>query len=244
MPPDLANDQELALKKRARRRLVGAIALVLLMVIVLPQILEDRVVVTKQENIKITMPATEEILIMPESTEKVAAEPPVISPSTETIVETPAIGDLPGAPVEQAQKSAPVDTTVVNQEKPVSPVAAEKAEPTELAGAKKAEVKTESVKSPEPTQQNASKHKSTSDAQKGQVQFTVQIGVYSNLDNLKKAQEQLKQAGFSAYTEKVSGSKGELIRLRTGHFKSRQDAINGQAKLKKAGITGNVVESS
>ena len=32
MPPELTNDQELSLKKRARRRLVGAIALVLLMV--------------------------------------------------------------------------------------------------------------------------------------------------------------------------------------------------------------------
>ena len=56
MPPDLPNDQELTLKKRARRRLVGAVALVLLMVIVLPQILQDRAVLAQQEPIKITMP--------------------------------------------------------------------------------------------------------------------------------------------------------------------------------------------
>lgn len=35
-------DQGLSFKKRARRRLVGAIALVLLMVIILPMVLEDR----------------------------------------------------------------------------------------------------------------------------------------------------------------------------------------------------------
>ena len=54
MPPVLANDQELALKKRARRRLVGAVALVLLMVIVLPMILKDRAALAPQEAIKIT----------------------------------------------------------------------------------------------------------------------------------------------------------------------------------------------
>ena len=58
MPPALANDQELALKKRARRRLVGAVALVLLMVIVLPMILKDRTALAPQEAIKITMPTS------------------------------------------------------------------------------------------------------------------------------------------------------------------------------------------
>ncbi len=48
------SDQELSFKKRARRRLVGAIALVLLMIISLPMVLEDRAVV-QQEVIAITM---------------------------------------------------------------------------------------------------------------------------------------------------------------------------------------------
>lgn len=57
MPPDLPNEMALTLKKRARRRLVGAIALVLLMIIILPRILQDRTIQTSQESIKITMPA-------------------------------------------------------------------------------------------------------------------------------------------------------------------------------------------
>jgi DedD protein len=51
-----ASDQELNLKKRARRRLVGAIALVLLMVIVLPMILKDRAATLPQEQVTITLP--------------------------------------------------------------------------------------------------------------------------------------------------------------------------------------------
>ena len=54
MQKDANNDQELSFKKRARRRLVGAIALVLLMIIVLPMILKDRTLVQPKEEITIT----------------------------------------------------------------------------------------------------------------------------------------------------------------------------------------------
>jgi DedD protein len=56
MQRDPAGDQELNLKKRARRRLVGAIALVLLMVIVLPMLLKDRSTSEPKEQITITLP--------------------------------------------------------------------------------------------------------------------------------------------------------------------------------------------
>lgn len=55
MQKDAPNDQELILKKRARRRLVGAIALVLLMIIVLPMILKDRTVTAPAEEVTITL---------------------------------------------------------------------------------------------------------------------------------------------------------------------------------------------
>lgn len=50
------SDQELNFKKRARRRLVGAIALVVLMVVILPIVLKDRAVTSPQEKITITLP--------------------------------------------------------------------------------------------------------------------------------------------------------------------------------------------
>jgi DedD protein len=56
MQREPSGDQELIFKKRARRRLVGAIALVLLMVIVLPMVLKDRAVTDPQEQITITLP--------------------------------------------------------------------------------------------------------------------------------------------------------------------------------------------
>ncbi len=55
MQKDAPNDQELTLKKRARRRLVGAIALVLFMIIVLPMVLKDRAVTAPVDEVTITL---------------------------------------------------------------------------------------------------------------------------------------------------------------------------------------------
>jgi len=55
MQKDSVTDIELNLKKKARRRLVGAIALVLLMIVLLPILLKDRVEVSDQNEVKITI---------------------------------------------------------------------------------------------------------------------------------------------------------------------------------------------
>ena len=60
MQKETAGDQELNLKKRARRRLVGAIALVLLMIIILPMILKDRAATNPQDKITISLPGEQQ----------------------------------------------------------------------------------------------------------------------------------------------------------------------------------------
>lgn len=54
------DEQEIQFKKRARRRLVGAIALVLLMVTILPMVLDDRSVNLPQQEIEITIPGRDD----------------------------------------------------------------------------------------------------------------------------------------------------------------------------------------
>jgi DedD protein len=74
-----SSEQELSLKKRARRRLVGAIALVLLMIIVLPLILKDRSATSPQDQVTITLPGEQ---VQAEASDFdsniVPTEPPVI----------------------------------------------------------------------------------------------------------------------------------------------------------------------
>lgn len=57
MATEKLNEQEIQLRKRARRRLVGAIALVLLMVTVLPMVLDDREAQSPQPEIAVSIPS-------------------------------------------------------------------------------------------------------------------------------------------------------------------------------------------
>jgi DedD protein len=57
MATEKLSEQEIQLRKRARRRLVGAVALVLLMVTVLPMVLDDRQAQTSQPEIAVNIPS-------------------------------------------------------------------------------------------------------------------------------------------------------------------------------------------
>lgn len=114
-----ASDQELNLKKRARRRLVGAIALVLLMVIVLPMILKDRSATQPQDKVTITLPSEQ---VQPEASDfdsnivptepSITTLPEVAEPESEAATPDPeasASKTLPAAKPE-APTSTPAPT--------------------------------------------------------------------------------------------------------------------------------------
>lgn len=222
MPPDLPNDQELTLKKRARRRLVGAIALVVLMIIVLPQVLQDRALVAQQEPIKITMPEISSPTnqnTVPQSVSEDSAlnrsdavsdqqDSEIIAPVTESVIDKPA-----------EVSSLKVPDTKKQPEKTIEPTVEKKVV----------------VKTPE-----VSKAENDASAQPKES-FTVQVGVYSDIENVKRLQEQLKQAGFSTTTEKVKTPKGDSLRLKASSFSSRQNAEVALAKIKTIGLSGIIV---
>ena len=102
MQREPAGDQELNLKKRARRRLVGAIALVLLMVIVLPMILKDRAATAPAEKITITLPSEQAQTTSSDfDSSIVSAEP------TQAVIDETAPESLPE---KEANREASVDS--------------------------------------------------------------------------------------------------------------------------------------
>ena len=238
MPPELPNEQELTLKKRARRRLVGAIALVLLMIIVLPQVLQDRALLAQPEPIKITMPE----LAAENHAQVNAVTTPVKTPVDNTdnlpsphelvaVADTEARPDVAVEPISDKSAAAKVPEVKKPEIKKIeAPVVVADAE-------KKSSVPAPEAK-PAPETKSATEVK---DVQKSAETFTVQVGVYSDMANVKRLQDQLKQAGFSTHTEKVKTPKGESVRLKAGSYASRQDAVNAQAKIKEIGLSGIVV---
>lgn len=221
MPPDLPNEQELILKKRARRRLVGAVALVLLMIVILPQVLQDRALLAQQEPIKITMPVIaspvnqqavpqEAIIVEPQNPAEYIADekvPDFKEPVSEPVV----VKKIENKPAKEADDKNQMNAAI--------------APPVEKKVAVKAE--TGKVETQTPV--------------KPQELFAVQVGVYSDADNVKRLQEQLRQAGFTTHTEKVKTPKGDSLRLKAGHFNSREDAVIALTKIKAIGLSGIVI---
>jgi len=262
MSVDLQVDQALILKKRARRRLVGAVALVLLMIIILPQILQDRSALTKPEPIKITMPEVTHEQTSVQNESSVASQPVIDQAVASTqndaeaeLIDTPNVENI--AAIKEAEAKE------LERKKVLAKAAEAKAAEIKVAEAKAAEVKVEPVVVPKPeikksepakvvkpvekataevttTPSKAAEEKSTA---KSASNFTVQVGVYSDAANVKRLQDQLKQAGFATTTEKTTTPKGEALRLKAGKFTSRQDAMNALAKIKEIGLPGIVISN-
>lgn len=252
MSVDLPVDQALILKKRARRRLVGAVALVLLMLVILPQVLQDRSAQTKPEPIKITMPETnqEQVVTLNEPQAPIQNEI-VEAPATQQAQE-PEVFDTPNVESAAALKEAEAKEiarrkALAKAAETATSAAAEPRNEVKASEIKAEAKKDDAVKAVKPAEKAPltveTKTAENKTPPKSEGSFTVQVGVYSDVTNVKRLQDQLKQAGFTTTTEKTTTPKGEGLRLKAGKFSSRQDAMNALIKIKELGLPGIVISN-
>lgn len=214
------SDEELQLRKRARRRLIGAIVVVTAVVVALPMILDSEPKpVSHDIDIRIPSPDagpfTSKVVPVPESdsTPKPStAAKPVPVPASETKPESPQ--PAPKMPVEKPQATAP---------------APEEAKPAAPAKAEKAPAPTKSEKAPAKTASAASE------------KFVVQVVALSDAGKAKQMQKRIQATGLKSYTEVVKTARGDVTRVRAGPFATREAADKAQQKLKSAGFDGKVV---
>ena len=207
------SDEALQLKRRARRRLVGAIALVAFVVIILPLILDKEpgpagpplnVSIPSQDPGSFTTPVVPSALPDEEKTgiSAVKAEAPAAkmakAPSS---VEAPA--KVATAKAEGRTAEATVD----------SAQAADKAEEVRALAA-------------------------LSDKT-----WSVSLDAFSSEKNVKRLRSKLSAAGIRTYTEPVKTSKGELTRVRAGPFASKEAAEKARSKLVAMGLRPAAVAS-
>ncbi|MDD5403839.1 MAG: SPOR domain-containing protein [Sulfuricella sp.] len=205
--------EELQLRKRARRRLVGAITLVALMVAVLPMILDDEPKPVGQD-IAIDIPS-QQSNDFPLNT----AKPPPVQPPS------PA-AQPQAAPVQQETHAAPAAKATEPGPEPVTPGKKVKpAEKTREAAANKKEAKP------------ATK---TVEAQHGSS-YIVMLGAFLSEENARQRQAKLKELGVKYYLEKIKSPTGEKTGVRAGPYSSRQEAEQALARLKAAGIADGLV---
>lgn len=223
---DTSPDAELQLKKRARRRLVGAIALALLAVIALPMVM-DREPRLSSQDIQVRIPSQDSTGL----TAKVVAGKPVATPLS--AAETKAAAGPVAAPAAEtkgkpeAVVAAPAAAVVASKPAPTAPAPATR--PAEKsASAEKpaiAEKKVESAEKPAPDASG---------------QWVVQLGAYKEAGNVSVLLSKLKGVGVPAYTEKFESPQGPRTRVRAGPFASQDAAEKARTKIKIVGVDGPV----
>ncbi len=216
---DTSPDADLQLKKRARRRLVGAVALALFAVIVLPMVM-DREPRPSSQDIQVRIPSLDSTGLASKVIPGKPAATPMPAPEPKPVAEQKTESQTGPEP---APAASPVVPAVVKPAPAAAPVPAAKP----AAPEKKAE----------PADKPAADAKSTAD---GSAQWVVQLGAYKEAGNVKLLLSKLKGVGVPAYTEKLDSPQGPRTRVRAGPFASQEAAEKARAKIKIIGVDGPV----
>lgn len=251
-----SNDELLALKKRARRRLVGAVALVLISVIVLWNVLDGEPKAAKQN---VNAQAVEIISDAPQinaAGKPAATAAPSFAEPTPTsvakVVAAPAKPVMPEPLASVSTEPASVKKQIEPQPEPVSEAKHEKPAREE----KKLQEKHDKPKSelrqdtPKHDAKPMAKHeaklaetkavenKAASDSSGDDAKsHLIQVAALSDSEKAKALVARLAEHGVKAYTEQ----KGEVTRVRVGPFSSREQAEKALSKIQSAGASGMII---
>ncbi|MDP3671710.1 MAG: SPOR domain-containing protein [Telluria sp.] len=238
-------DTALPEKKRARRRLIGAIALVLAAIIGLPMLLDsEQKSVPDDIAIEIPSPDIPAAPIAPvvpvapagaSSSGSVSAAAG-LSQQEEIIDPEPAPAIAP-APVVAA---APQPTVEVRPAPKSEPQLLPKLEPKPKPESRPA------AKSDEAARARAilEGRTDTAAAEKTSTNFALQVAALATQEKVDELQGRLKGAGIKSYTQKIATASGSRIRVRVGPFSSKEEAEKMRAKLLNLGFGGTLVPVS
>ena len=222
------SEETLRLKRRARRRLVGAIALVTLAVIILPLIL-DKEPGPAGPPLSVQIPSQESGGFNTPVAPSAAKRPVVPAPQNKTALApvSPPAGKaaVPGAKAEPAEASKAAEPVVVS--KATEPAVVSKAtEPAVPSKAAKAPSKVEEARALAALNDQA---------------WVVTLDAFSEEKNVKQLRARLSAAGVKSYTEPVMTSQGALTRVRAGPFASKDAAEKARKKLDAMGLKPGAV---
>lgn len=208
---DEGQDPAAELHARTRRRLIGAAALLLAAVIVLPMVL-DSTPRPVPDSVAIDIPG-DKTPFKPRLSTPVVPAAPAPMPATPSPAPAPVAAAAAPA-VEPPQRK---EESVPNPKPEVPPAKDAKSAPA--------------AQDPGPAGHAAA----------GEASFVLQAAALGSEAAARDLVAKLKKAGFAPYTEKISTAKGDRIRVRLGPYATREDAEQARAKLKTLGINAGVV---
>ncbi|MFA6903772.1 MAG: SPOR domain-containing protein [Gallionellaceae bacterium] len=225
MVKQIITDEESKLKRQARRRLIGAIALTVLVVVLLPMVLDSEPP-APQQDIELQIPDKDKAgefvpkMVLPPLSAGEAASQPVSAPVIAPLLDV---------------KPLPVQAPLLIESKPttVAPALIE-TKPVVEQNIPKADVKPKAETKPANKPVTKPAAKPVTKAHSG---FVVQVGAFANADAAKKLQEKLLKQGYASYTEKI----GDKTRVRIGDFNTHEQAEKVRRKLEIQGMQPNVL---
>ena len=69
----------------------------------------------------------------------------------------------------------------------------------------------------------------------------MQVGAYTDTNTLRDVRAKVEKLGLKTFTQTIDTDAGKRTRVRVGPYVTRQEAENASAKLKGAGLPGNVL---
>lgn len=256
-----SSDSQLSeLRGRARRRLIGALALVLAVVVLVPMLTADKTPPEPEQSLAlgpITQPAGQGTtqtrpgeLVVQENTPT-----PVIEQPDEPLVADPATssdGGLavvdPGLQTDPAQTGTPaVPAPETSPPEPVKPV--EKPKPVDKP--KPAPAPAQNGRTDDGSYALAllegrvpNKPAPAAKPAAQQGNFILQIVAYSNQNDAQSRRDQLVSAGVTnAYVETAQSGGKPTYRLRVGPFPTREAAQAAQARLRSLGYENSFISA-
>lgn len=249
-------DPVLPEKQRARRRLVGAVALVLAAVIGLPMILDPEPK-PLAHDIAIDIPSSKDkskqagsvpLSASLDDREEVIGASAATGAATGNVVATP--GEVPASQPATAQKPEPSQAQKTGATAATTAVATAAAAATAAKtapGAANAKPVTPSTSADEARARALLDGKAVPAMEKLKAgsekpeRYVVQVAALASAEKVQELQNKLKAAGMKSHTQKVATQSGERIRVRVGPVQGKAEAEKIRAKLSKLGLNGTLV---
>lgn len=244
--------QAAELRVRARRRLIGALVLVLTAVIIVPMLFDA----PPEEDIASPVVLPEAIPPMPAEPQVALAPEPVAVPGSAGTIEAPVPAGEPAPDDAQAETSPAADAGQAAQRPEPEPTPPKPAEPPA-----KPEPVAEAPK-PTPAKPPASRSNDRTDdgsvalallegrapakpaatAQPSSGSFVLQVAAYTTSGDAQSRREKLVAAGVTnAYVENAVANGKTAYRLRVGPFPTRDAAEAAQARLRQLGYNNGLI---
>ncbi len=227
-----------AIRTRARRRLMGALALLLAGIVGFPLLFD-----TKPRPLSGDLPM--ELVRRDGSVAPGAAGQKVNKPLPVTTVANDAPVDKPTPPAASAVAPSVTPPAVAVASAPAAVVAV--APPPAVPVSKPAPVPVTPAVTPPtpkpaaPAQAPAPAATPPAAAAPAAGRFVVQVGAYSAMGPMREARAKVEKLGLKTYTQVVETDAGPRTRLRVGPFDTREQADAAAAKLKLANLPANIL---